>query len=119
MRRRSSSSALISLPRRSIQTSAGYGSIRTLASRHGVGRRPRPPGAPAPTDETKAFIRHSRQGATRRRNVLTGSLAAGLVLALVLAGLAYWQRGVAVEQRGIAQQTRRRRSWNGTMPRGI
>jgi tetratricopeptide (TPR) repeat protein len=64
----------------------------------------RPPGAPAPTDETQAFIRQSRQGATRRRNVLTGSLAAGLVLALVLAGLAYWQRGVAVEQRGIAQQ---------------
>jgi hypothetical protein len=64
----------------------------------------RPPGAPAPTDETQAFIRQSRQGATRRRNVLTGSLAAGLVLALVLAGLAYWQRGVAVEQRAIAQQ---------------
>jgi tetratricopeptide (TPR) repeat protein len=64
----------------------------------------RPPGAPAPTDETQAFIRQSRQGATRRRNVLTGSLAAGLVLALVLAGLAYWQRGVAVEQRSIAQQ---------------
>jgi tetratricopeptide (TPR) repeat protein len=64
----------------------------------------RPPGAPAPTDETQAFIRHSRQGATRRRNALTGSLAAGLVLALALAGLAYWQRGVAVEQRSIAQQ---------------
>jgi TIR domain/LrgB-like family len=63
----------------------------------------RPPGALAPTDETQAFIRQSRQGATRRRNVLTGSLAAGLVLALALAGLAYWQRGVAVEQRGIAQ----------------
>src|ERR1700738_1582714 len=64
----------------------------------------RPPGAPAPTEETQAFIRQSRQAATRRRNVLTGSLAAGLVLALALAGLAYWQRGVAVEQRGIAQQ---------------
>jgi tetratricopeptide (TPR) repeat protein len=64
----------------------------------------RPPGAPAPTDETQTFIRQSRQGATRRRNVLTGSLAAGLVVALALAGLAYWQRGVAVEQRSIAQQ---------------
>jgi hypothetical protein len=59
----------------------------------------RPRGAPAPTEETQAIIRQSRQGATRRRNILTGSLAAGLVLALVLAGLAYWQRGVAVEQR--------------------
>ncbi len=64
----------------------------------------RPRGAPAPTDETQAFVRNSRQAATRRRNVLTGSLAAGLVLALGLAGLAYWQRGVAVEQRTIAQQ---------------
>jgi tetratricopeptide (TPR) repeat protein len=64
----------------------------------------RPPAAPAPTDETQSFVRQSRQGATRRRNVLTGSLAAGLVLALVLAALAYWQRGVAVEQRSIAQQ---------------
>src|SRR3984893_12137169 len=64
----------------------------------------RPPGAPAPTEETQAFIRQSRQGATRRRNVLTGSLAAGLVLVLVLAGLAYWQRRLAVEQSAIAQQ---------------
>jgi tetratricopeptide (TPR) repeat protein len=64
----------------------------------------RPSSAPAPTEETQTFIRRSRQAATRRRNVLTGSLAAGLVLALGLAGLAYWQRGVAVEQRQIAQQ---------------
>jgi hypothetical protein len=89
--------------------------LASMYGRHGLPKEPvleqaerwiasRPPGAPAPTDETQAFIRHSRQGATRRRNVLTGSLAAGLVLALVLAGLAYWQRGVAVEQRSIAQQ---------------
>ena len=64
----------------------------------------RPRGAPAPTDETQAFIRQSRQAATWRRNILIGSLAAGLVLALALAGLAYWQRGIADEQRAIAQQ---------------
>src|ERR1700704_3570515 len=62
----------------------------------------RPRGAPAPTDETQAYIGQSRQAATRRRNRLTGSLAAGLVLALGLAGLAYWQRGIAVEQRDRA-----------------
>jgi tetratricopeptide (TPR) repeat protein len=62
----------------------------------------RPENAPAPTEETQAFIAESRRGATRRRNILTGSLAAGLLAALVLAGLAYWQRGIAVEQRGIA-----------------
>ena len=64
----------------------------------------RPSGAAAPTEDTQRFIRRSRQGATRRRNILTGSLAAGLVLAIGLAGLAYWQRGVAVEQRVIAVQ---------------
>ena len=62
--------------------------------------------APAPTEETQTFIRRSRQAATRRRNILTGSLAAGLVLALVLAGIAYWQRGIAVEQEKLAQGAR-------------
>jgi tetratricopeptide (TPR) repeat protein len=64
----------------------------------------RPAAAPAPTEETQRFIRTSRQRSTQRRNVLTGSLAAGLALALGLASLAYWQRTVAVEQRSIAQQ---------------
>src|SRR5262249_45961588 len=64
----------------------------------------RPRGAPAPTEETQAFVRASRQDTTRRRNILIGSLAAGLVVAVGLAGLAYWQRGLAVEQRSIAQQ---------------
>ena len=64
----------------------------------------RPPGAPAPTGETQEFVRLSRQGATRRRNILMGSLTSGLLLALILAGLAYWQRGIAVEQRFVAQQ---------------
>jgi hypothetical protein len=66
----------------------------------------RPTGAPAPTEETQAFVRQSRQSATRRRNTVTGSLAAGFIIALVLAGLAYWQRGIAVEQRGIAVEQR-------------
>jgi tetratricopeptide (TPR) repeat protein len=65
----------------------------------------RPTNAPAPTEETQAFVAESRRGATRRRNILTGSLAAGLLVALVLAGLAYWQRGIAVAQRDRADQT--------------
>ena len=68
----------------------------------------RPRGAPAPTEETQTFIADSRRGTTRRRNILTGSLAAGLVVALALAGLAYWQRGIAVEQRQTAEQQRKR-----------
>ena len=64
----------------------------------------RPPGAPVPTETTQAFIAESRRASTRRRNILTGSLAAGLVLALGLAGLAYWQRGVAVTAQGLAER---------------
>jgi hypothetical protein len=66
----------------------------------------RPRGAPAPTSETQTFVRVSRQAATRRRNILTASLAAGLVLALALAGLAYWQRGIAIVQEQLAEQNR-------------
>jgi tetratricopeptide (TPR) repeat protein len=68
----------------------------------------RPRDAPEPTVETQAFVADSRRGATRRRNILTASLAAGLVIALGLAGLAYWQRGIAVEQRALAEQQRKR-----------
>jgi hypothetical protein len=38
----------------------------------------RPQNAPAPTEETRAFITESRRGTTRRRNILIGSFAAGL-----------------------------------------
>jgi TIR domain len=65
----------------------------------------RPEGAPAPTEETQAFLRHSRQAATRRRNVLTASLAGGLILALGLAGLAYWQFQTAESNFGVARET--------------
>jgi WD40 repeat protein len=63
----------------------------------------RPEGAPAPTEAVQAFIEESRNAATRRRNQLTGGLAAGLLVALGLAGLAFWQRGIAVEQRSVAE----------------
>ena len=66
----------------------------------------RPHGAPAPTEETQAYVAESRRGANRRRNILTGSLAAGLLVALALAGLAYWQRGIAVEERNVAESSR-------------
>jgi hypothetical protein len=65
----------------------------------------RPRGAPEPTADTRAFITASRRAATRRRSVLTGSLAAGLVLALGLAGLAYWQRGIAQRNFEVAKST--------------
>jgi tetratricopeptide (TPR) repeat protein len=68
----------------------------------------RPANAPLPSPETVSFIADSRRGATRRRNILTASLSVGIVVALALAGLAYVQRGYAVEQRQIAEQERNR-----------
>jgi len=68
----------------------------------------RPTSAPAPTDDLQAFILESRRAATRRRNILTTGLAAGFAVALVLAGLAYWQRGIAIEQERVANQERNR-----------
>jgi WD40 repeat protein len=65
----------------------------------------RPRRAPAPTEETKNFVAESRRSATRRRNILTSSLAAGLLLSLSLAGLVFWQRGVAVKERDLAEQS--------------
>jgi tetratricopeptide (TPR) repeat protein len=55
----------------------------------------RPSAAPLPTVEMQEFIVASRRGATRRRDILTSSLAAGLIVALGLAGLAYWQSQIA------------------------
>jgi hypothetical protein len=37
----------------------------------------RPRSAPAPTDETRVYLAESRHAATRRRNIVTGSLAPG------------------------------------------
>lgn len=62
----------------------------------------RPPGAPAPTEDTQTFIVESRRATSRRRNILTVSLAAGFVLAIGLAAFAFWQRSQAEEQRRYA-----------------
>ena len=66
----------------------------------------RPANAPAPTEEAQSLILASRRAATRRRQIVTGLLAFGLVLALALSGLALWQRHVAVENEGLAVAAR-------------
>ena len=63
----------------------------------------RPHGAPAPTEAIQSFVAESRRGATRRRNILTGSLAAGLAVALALAGFAYKEERAAKEERQVAE----------------
>jgi WD40 repeat protein len=63
----------------------------------------RPADAPTPTESTQTFIAESRRLATQRRKNIMTSLVAGLLLALGLAGIAYWQRSRAVEQEQIAK----------------
>ena len=63
----------------------------------------RPRDAVPPTAETHAFVAESRHSTARGRDILTASLATGLLLALGLVGLAYWQRGIAQGQKVIAQ----------------
>ena len=63
----------------------------------------RPKTAPMPTTETQAFIAESRRVTLRQRDVVTAVLTAGLLLALGLAGLAYWQRETAVKATAAAQ----------------
>ncbi len=69
-------------------------SPRLEQAEHWISSRPGS-NAPAPTAETVRFITESRRFATHRRNLVTGSLAAGLLIAVALAGVAFWQRGVA------------------------
>jgi tetratricopeptide (TPR) repeat protein len=64
----------------------------------------RPRTAPMPTAETQAFIAESRRATLRQRDFLTASLAAGLVLALGLAGLFYWQWGSTENARALTKQ---------------
>jgi WD40 repeat protein len=62
----------------------------------------RPRGAPMPTQATQSFVIESRRAATQLRKIITGSLAAGLIIALVLVGFAFWERHVAIQQRDQA-----------------
>ena len=55
---------------------------------------------------TLAFIAESRNAATRRRNAISASLGVGLIIALGLASLAYWQWRIAAGQRQIAEEQR-------------
>ncbi|MDX2308596.1 MAG: TIR domain-containing protein [Hyphomicrobium sp.] len=70
----------------------------------------RPRSAPDPTDLHKQFIKDSRKGTTRRRNLLVTGLSGGLVVALSLAAVALWQRSIAIDQRAqvIAREMDRR-----------
>jgi WD40 repeat protein/Tfp pilus assembly protein PilF len=77
---------------------------------HWIASRPR--GAPQPTETTRNFLGESRRAATKRRNILTGSLAAGFIFAVALASGAFWQRTVAVhnEERAIASEDEAKRN---------
>jgi hypothetical protein len=64
----------------------------------------RPEGVPAPTEETRTFILQSRAVATRRRSVLIASLTSGLIVAVALAGYAFYERTQVQRQLARANQ---------------
>jgi hypothetical protein len=63
----------------------------------------RPKAAPPPASEVLELILASRRDASRRHRWAIGGSLAVAAVALSLAGLAYWQREVAVEQRDKAR----------------
>ena len=64
----------------------------------------RPRTAPMPSAETQAFIAESRSATLRQRDFLTASLTVGLLVALGLAGLFYWQRWTAESATALTRQ---------------
>src|SRR4051794_32637125 len=58
-----------------------------------------------PTQLHSAYLVASRREASRRQRIVLGFVGAALLVSLALAGLAYWQRGVAVdnEHEAVAQ----------------
>ena len=63
----------------------------------------KPKAAPAPASEVLELILASRRGAARRQRWAIGGALAVAAVALTLAGLAYWQREVAVENEALAE----------------
>jgi hypothetical protein len=64
----------------------------------------RPKNAPDPTSSHIAFITQSRRAATRRQRMTLGISLAATVMAVGLAGYAFWQRSEAITQRQEALQ---------------
>ena len=68
----------------------------------------RPKDAPGPTDAHRALVTESRGAATRRKNTAVGVSLAAALITIALAGLAYWQQGIAIKQRDAALTTQSR-----------
>lgn len=67
-----------------------------------------PTTAEAPTALHREFIKASRDATRRRRTAFTGAMAAGLSVAILLAGAAWWQRGLAIRNENQAKEQRDR-----------
>ena len=67
----------------------------------------KPAMAETPTALHLAFIKASRDAATRRRRLLLAAMAAALIVSIMLAAVALWQRGVAIAQQAIAEASER------------
>ena len=62
----------------------------------------RPQGAPEPTRELRALIAESRRAATQRQRTWVGGSLIAAAVASGLAGLAIWQRSIAVDNERLA-----------------
>jgi hypothetical protein len=62
----------------------------------------RPQGAPEPTEEAQALVAESRRAATRRQRTWVGGSLIAAATAAGLAGLAMWQRSIAVDNEQLA-----------------
>jgi WD40 repeat protein len=65
----------------------------------------RPAKAPAPAQEVLDLLLASRQSVSRRQRLMLFGAVCFTSVAIALSGLAYWQRGVAIEQRNDALRT--------------
>ncbi len=63
----------------------------------------KPPAAPSPSDEILELLLASRRAQGRRQRLALVVSALVAIVGVALAGLAYWQRGVAVEQKQLAE----------------
>jgi len=61
---------------------------------------------PRPTELQTQYILASRKRATQRQRITLGAVTLGLIVALVLAVVAFFQRREAVQQRNIAEEQR-------------
>jgi len=68
----------------------------------------KPKTAPAPSDEVLQLLLASRRAQGRGQRIAVAALLIIAIAGIGLAGVAYWQRGIAIEQRVLAERSEAR-----------